>query len=162
MSQLEPRLSSGDPLPEVRALPTALAQTVGLVQTKGQDQAGSMNTPVNHSLAGILPNSPSEKALAPAVIDSANPIQASTVTGAYPLAPDWTSDGHSSAPGISRSNEPHHSTEDLPPLVTAGDLAKEAPPWLVSAMIHMLVLIVLGLLFVPTENFSELIATRSH
>ncbi|MCA9260785.1 MAG: terpene cyclase/mutase family protein, partial [Planctomycetales bacterium] len=44
----------------------------------------------------------------------------------------------------------HH--EILPPLLNPADLAREAPAWLLSAILHMLVLIVLALLFVVQHH----------
>jgi hypothetical protein len=47
--------------------------------------------------------------------------------------------------------------DELPPLVTLDDLIQEAPPWLLSAVLHMIVLIVLGILFVPAKSMQNLI-----
>jgi len=45
----------------------------------------------------------------------------------------------------------------LPPLVSLGDLILEAPAWLFSAALHMLIVIVLGLLFFAPEQPLELL-----
>jgi hypothetical protein len=57
------------------------------------------------------------------------------------------------------NTDPHHTSpsDDLPPLISISDLALEAPPWLASAMLHTMVLIILALLLVPSRNFEELI-----
>jgi len=45
----------------------------------------------------------------------------------------------------------------LPPLVSLGDLLWDAPAWLFSAAVHMLIVIVLGLLFIVPDRQEELV-----
>ncbi len=45
----------------------------------------------------------------------------------------------------------------LPPLLSVTDMVLEAPPWLFSAALHMLVVIVLGLLLVAPKHEEELL-----
>ena len=50
-----------------------------------------------------------------------------------------------------------HNQDDLPPLVSFSDLMLEAPAWLLSAALHMIVVIALGLLFIVPEHSFELL-----
>ncbi len=47
--------------------------------------------------------------------------------------------------------------DGLPPLVSLSDMVIEAPPWLLSAVLHMIAVIVLGLLFVVPERAEEIL-----
>ncbi len=47
--------------------------------------------------------------------------------------------------------------DGLPPLVSLADLMLEAPAWLLSAALHMLAVIILGLLFIVPEHSFELL-----
>jgi len=47
--------------------------------------------------------------------------------------------------------------DTLPPLVSINDMVSEAPPWLLSAVLHMVAVIILGLLFVVPERAEELL-----
>lgn len=51
----------------------------------------------------------------------------------------------------------HRGAEALPPLPSLSDLVLEAPAWLFSAAVHMLVVIVLALLFIVPERQVELL-----
>ncbi len=55
------------------------------------------------------------------------------------------------------ARQPTKNTDALPPLLSLGDLILEAPAWLFSAALHMIVVIVLGLLFVVPERHFELL-----
>ncbi len=52
---------------------------------------------------------------------------------------------------------PERQDPTLPPMVSPLDLLASAPPWLVSAAAHMILMIVLGLLFVASEVPTELL-----
>ena len=47
--------------------------------------------------------------------------------------------------------------EKLPALISVNDMVMEAPPWLLSAALHMLAVIILGLLFIVPERAEELL-----
>lgn len=47
--------------------------------------------------------------------------------------------------------------DELPPLVSLGELIQEAPAWLFSAAVHMLAVIILGLLFIVPDRPLELL-----
>ena len=53
------------------------------------------------------------------------------------------------------------ATDELPPLTTAGDLLNDAPAWLISAIIHMLMIIILGLIWVANEGTPQFIMSLS-
>ncbi len=61
------------------------------------------------------------------------------------------------SPAAAGRPEPGNRGSELPPLVSMDDLIHEAPPWLLSAVIHMIVLILLGILFVPVKSVQNLI-----
>lgn len=46
--------------------------------------------------------------------------------------------------------------DPLPPLLSLSDLVLEAPPWLFSAALHMLVVIILGLIFIVPQRRDDL------
>ena len=46
---------------------------------------------------------------------------------------------------------------DEPPLVDLGEMLRDSPPWLVSAIVHMVVMIVFGLMFVHAKNNQDLL-----
>jgi hypothetical protein len=46
---------------------------------------------------------------------------------------------------------------DEPPLVDLGSMLRESPPWLVSAVIHMAVMIIFGLMIVQAHNTTDLL-----
>src|SRR5690606_26812087 len=79
---------------------------------------------------------------APAIVvpTSARPASpVPRVTNRKPSAP---------ASPVVGTNSDGNDREYLPPLVSLGDVVTEAPPWLVSAAIHMLLVIILGLIFI--------------
>ena len=51
--------------------------------------------------------------------------------------------------------------DDLPPLPIAGDLLDDAPAWLISAIVHMLLVIILGLSLVATEGVPNFVLSLS-
>ena len=57
----------------------------------------------------------------------------------------------------SKAVEPQDESELLPALPTINDVVTEAPPWLLSAAIHMVAVIVLGLLFIVPDRTEELL-----
>ncbi|MBA3480436.1 MAG: terpene cyclase/mutase family protein [Pirellulales bacterium] len=50
---------------------------------------------------------------------------------------------------------------DLPPLPIAGSLLDDAPAWLISAIVHMLLVIILGLSLVATEGVPNFVLSLS-
>jgi hypothetical protein len=48
-------------------------------------------------------------------------------------------------------------TEEETPLVDLGEIARESPPWLISAIIHMLVMIIFGLIIVGAREDTNLL-----
>jgi hypothetical protein len=50
---------------------------------------------------------------------------------------------------------------DLPPLPIAGSLLDDAPAWLISAIVHMLLVIILGLCIIVTESAPDLVLSLS-
>ncbi|MEM9353487.1 MAG: prenyltransferase/squalene oxidase repeat-containing protein [Planctomycetota bacterium] len=102
------------------------------------------------SQAGIPPGPP------PLPTTAATPINADAVLAPAPPPPPTppaTRDSTSEQPGSAEQRpEP-----PLPPMVSPLDLIASAPPWLVSAAAHMLLMIVLGLLFVAAEVQPELL-----
>lgn len=54
------------------------------------------------------------------------------------------------------SSEPNSPSDNelLPPLPTLSELAEDSPPWLVSAVLHMLIVIILGLIVIK-PNLSQ-------
>ena len=109
--------------------------------------------PVGEGLAGMH------------VITAVTPpaMSASTVSGSKVVTPAPPS-VVSSSPAVPtpRSLRERSSDEELlPPLLSAGDLITEAPPWLFSAALHMIAVIVLGLILVVPEVSNELLLTAS-
>ena len=64
--------------------------------------------------------------------------------------PAATASGPSSAPSAP-------PTAQEPPLVDLGEMLRESPPWLISAVIHMAAMILFGLLFVQAQNNTDLL-----
>ena len=62
----------------------------------------------------------------------------------------------SSPSSISANSAVNDRKNDLPPLVSADDLVQEAPPWLISAGVHLATLIILGLMIFTPELRDEL------
>lgn len=56
---------------------------------------------------------------------------------------------------------PPKAGEDLPPLAGADEYLDAAPAWLISAIIHLLLLIILGLSLVATESGREFVLSLS-
>lgn len=53
--------------------------------------------------------------------------------------------------------QPAPSFEEERPLVDLGQMLRESPPWLVSAAVHMLAMIIFGLLIVQANNHADLL-----
>ena len=52
---------------------------------------------------------------------------------------------------------PEKETDALPPLLSLSDMVLEAPPWLFSAALHMIAVIILGLIFVVPASTDALL-----
>ncbi|MEO2048097.1 MAG: squalene--hopene cyclase [Pirellulales bacterium] len=136
MAPSEPRIPPLNVPPEVRPLPEENSWT-------GPLPAASQPPIVNQP---PIDGPPSSTDLSPvgAVVQTAaptvlrQPVNQPIATPARPQATGYLDD-------------------DLPPLATFDDLVHEAPPWLLSAMIHMILLILLGILFVPGKSLQNLI-----
>ncbi len=66
------------------------------------------------------------------------------------------------APGAARSAAtsqaaPAPSPDDEAPLIDLGGMLRESPPWLLSAAVHMLAMIIFGIMFVQAQQRSELV-----
>ena len=72
-------------------------------------------------------------------------------------APPSVASSSLGVPTLQSPRERSPEEELLPPLLTAGDLVTEAPPWLFSAALHMIAVIVLGLILVVPEVSNELL-----
>lgn len=71
--------------------------------------------------------------------------------------PSSSTDSEQVSAGTSNSSPVYSSSEAdevelLPPLLSISELINDAPPWLFSAVIHMVAVIVLGLIFVMPES----------
>jgi len=60
-----------------------------------------------------------------------------------------TSAGPTYAAGLS-------SSDDEPPLIDLSAMARDSPPWLVSAIVHMLLMIILGLIIIHQQENTDL------
>ncbi|HEY3395016.1 MAG TPA: prenyltransferase/squalene oxidase repeat-containing protein [Lacipirellulaceae bacterium] len=52
---------------------------------------------------------------------------------------------------------PAHAPGDETPLIDLGGMLRESPPWLLSAAVHMLAMIIFGIMFVQAQTRSELV-----
>lgn len=147
MTHTNPRLPTGDAPPEVRAVPVA------------QTWMGDANPSANMPVGGESSKRPGEKPLVEpaAVLTSADGMPSGEAPGNASSTNISLSSGSPADSPASRRLPEHGDSDELPPLLTLNDLAKNAPPWLLSAGLHMLTLILLGLLFVPPERVQELI-----
>ena len=62
-----------------------------------------------------------------------------------------------SAAVASRAEHAPPTDEDVPPLLDLGGMLRESPPWLVSAIVHMLMMIVFGLMIVNAKVDTDLL-----
>ena len=69
---------------------------------------------------------------------------------------DEVSPGHPASLGSSARSGESRSRKDLPRLVSASDLLIDAPPWLISAGLHLVSLIILGLMIFSPDIRDEL------
>jgi hypothetical protein len=103
--------------------------------------------PVAMPLATPLETTAPELAVAkPMAPHPAPTVNAATATVAAPK----TAPAKSSSPAA-----------DLPPLPIAGSLLDDAPAWLISAIVHMLLVIILGLSLVATEGVPNFVLSLS-
>ena len=101
-----------------------------------------------HSRSGVVDAGPEKEVPNPA--GSTEPVGATDVViPAQPRRADLAS------PPSSRS------AELLPPLATAGDLLEDAPAWLFSALLHLLVLLIMALLLISRPGNSGLFVELS-
>jgi len=99
-----------------------------------------------------------------AVADAPPRIATEALPKATPLSPATTSkpSKETRSKGVATSPSSAAATADeLPPLATAGDLLNDAPAWLISAIIHMLMIIILGLIWVANEGTPQFIMSLS-
>ena len=94
--------------------------------------------------------------------------QPSAVAGSGPpvVAAEWAATTMSQLKGAGTLSSatptgvlprPKQDQDALPRLVTFSDLVFDAPPWLFSAMLHMIAVIVLGLTFIIPESTEALL-----
>ncbi len=53
--------------------------------------------------------------------------------------------------------EPAPTPDDEAPLIDLGGMLRESPPWLLSAIVHMLAMIIFGIMFVQAQQHSKLV-----
>lgn len=80
---------------------------------------------------------------------------------ATPLSPAAASKTPRSKAATPATSSAAAAADELPPLATAGDLLNDAPAWLISAIIHMLMIIILGLIWVANEGAPQFIMSLS-
>ena len=80
---------------------------------------------------------------------------------ATPLAPTTASKSVRARAITASAASAAATAEELPSLVTANDLLNDAPAWLISAIIHMLMIIILGLIWVANEGAPQFIMSLS-
>ncbi|MCG8451117.1 MAG: terpene cyclase/mutase family protein [Pirellulales bacterium] len=77
-----------------------------------------------------------------------------------PVLPGALPDVSAGKDRVASAEAPPQAPEDrdgLPPLIAFGDLVFDAPPWLFSAVLHMIAVIVLGLIFIVPESTDALL-----
>jgi hypothetical protein len=88
-----------------------------------------------------------------------------TATEGLPKATPLSLAAASKAPRLKAMASSPTSTaaadDELPPLATASDILNDAPAWLISAIIHMLMIIILGLIWVANEGTPQFIMSLS-
>jgi hypothetical protein len=60
-------------------------------------------------------------------------------------------------PAAPVASKPAHAPDDDAPLIDLSGMLRESPPWLVSAVIHMVAMIIFGIMIVHAQKKSELI-----
>ena len=147
MAPPEPRIPPGNASPEVRALPPGTTwidrPSGGNQQPPGTPPPPADSQPPACSMTADGPEV--ENGTAGAVLMAQETV---------PWVPSLPAGGLSVIEGYHAGE---NRNDELPPLVTMDDLIHEAPPWLLSAVIHMVVLIMLGILFVPGKSVQNLI-----
>jgi len=139
MSSSEPRLTDGEGPPGVRpVVPGRLLPESAADQLPPPPGTPPLDQPPPEVEAADLPG-----------------VQYSAVTSTTPTN---VGGGPSPDPAeASRKAESARGDDLLPPLISTGDFFNEAPPWLLSAVLHMSIMIVLGLFFVAQEQRSKLL-----
>jgi len=130
MSSSEPRLPVGAGHAEVRA---PLAPPLDIKPATPVPAAGLLA-----DAAGLQPNHPNS----PAGATIANTLRTTALSpGVPPAVP----------------SQPGRARDALPPLVSFSEVVADAPPWLFSAALHMLAVIILGLIFVVPDGTEVLL-----
>lgn len=115
---------------------------------------GLASPPLPVALPIVSPRAGAEAPPLPTPTPSPQPtVSASAVPVAKPLRQAATK----SSGSVSASS----AADALPPLNGASDFLDDAPAWLISAIIHMLLIIILGLLWVAHETAPEFIMSLS-
>ena len=74
-----------------------------------------------------------------------------------PLSPPLVSPGNNSLNDPATASPANDGEDTLPPLLSVNDLVLDAPPWLFSAVLHLIAIIILGLIFVVPESTDALL-----
>lgn len=77
----------------------------------------------------------------------------------YDIGPLGNAAGSAEAPVLSRAPvvpPPSPPTDDEPGLMDFGEMLRESPPWLVSAIVHMMLMIFLGLMILQHRETTEM------
>lgn len=96
----------------------------------------------------------------PPALPVALPLAAPMATNAPVRAPAPAS-ANLMQPQSSAVATPVTPTDDLPPLAGPNDYLEAAPAWLISAIVHMLLVIILGLSLVATDQVPEFVLSLS-
>jgi hypothetical protein len=95
-----------------------------------------------------------DSSMAPSGVIPSLPVAAPLPTNRPAPAP--------AARGLAPKPAPQSAAADsLPPLPAASDYLEAAPAWLISAIVHMLLVLVLGLWMVATDNVPEFVLSLS-